>query len=260
VTSEARSTSIYEGKHIQVGAGKYFARLEKSLAMNTRTCRACFSLICLVFSCCAVASAQGYAVQVANDAPPQALSPAVRDTLSPQAMRVTGPGGNICEIWVRKSVPGVAPVQQLGITYTQLQEGTLVGAIQFSADIKDYRRQTVHAGVYTLRYALSPVNGNHQGVAPQRDFLLASPAAVDQDPAGVSAAQTIELSKKSTSTNHASVWLLAAGDGGTSAAPAITHDSDNDFWIAQFSISVAAGAAAAPVRMGLVVVGSGPEV
>lgn len=228
--------------------------------MNTRIRRASLLLICLVLTCCAGVSAQGYAVQVANDAPPQALSAAVRDTLSPQALRVSGPGGNICEIWLRKSVPGVAVAQQLGIIYPQLQEGTLVAAIQFSSDIKDYRRQVVHAGVYTLRYALSPVNGNHQGVAPQRDFLLAIPAAMDQGPANVSAAQTIELSKKSTSTNHASVWLLAPGDGGASTAPAITHDSDNDFWIAQFGISIAAGGVAAPVRMGLVVVGSGPEV
>jgi len=37
------------------------------------------------------------------------------------------------------------------------------------------------------------VNGNHQGVAPQRDFLLAIPAAADQDPATLTEAQTIEL-------------------------------------------------------------------
>ncbi len=228
--------------------------------MNTRIHRASLYLSCLVLFCCAGVSAQGYTVQVANDAPPQALSAAVRDTLSPQSLKVSGPGGNICEIWLRKTVPGVAPAQQLGIVYPQIQEGTLVAAIQFSSDIKDYRRQVVHPGVYTLRYALSPVNGNHQGVAPQRDFLLAIPAALDQEPANATEAQTIELSKKSTSTNHASVWLLAPGEGDAASAPAITHDSDNDLWIAQFGISIAAGGAAAPVRMGLVVVGFGPEV
>lgn len=228
--------------------------------MKAQLCRSSLIAFCLALFCGVGLSAQGYTVAVANDAPPQALSAAVRDTLSPQALKVSGPGGNICEIWLRKSVPGVAGAQQLGVNYPQLQEGTLVAAIQFSADIKDYRRQVVHAGVYTLRYALSPVNGNHQGVAPQRDFLLASPAAVDQDPATITAPQTIDLSKKSTSTNHASVWLLAQGEGAATAAAAITHDSDNDFWIAQFGIPIAAGGAAAPIRMGLVVVGFGPEV
>jgi hypothetical protein len=166
----------------------------------------------------------------------------------------------ICEIWIRKTVPGQATTQNLGVTYTQLAEGTLVAAIRFPADLKDYRRQNVKAGVYTLRYALSPVNGNHQGVAPQRDFLLAIPAAADQDPANVSQAQTIELSKKSTSANHASVWCLMPADGAAGAAAAVTHDNDADLWIAQFSVSIAAGGAAAPVRMGLVVAGFGPEV
>lgn len=214
--------------------------------------------IFFVLMLCAAAqvSAQGYKIESAAVPAPSELSAAVRDTLSPQALRVSGPGGVVCEIWLRKTVPGQAATQNLGVIYTQLQEGTLVAAIRFPAELKDYRRQNVKAGMYTLRYALSPVNGNHQGVAPQRDFLLAIPAAADQDPANVSAAQTIELSKKSTSTNHASVWSLMPGDGVAGAAPAVTHDGDADLWIAQFGVSIAG----TPVRVGLVVVGSGPEV
>jgi len=217
-------------------------------------------LFVLIFCGAARVSAQGYKVESAVVAAPSELSAAVRDSLGPQALRVSGPGGVVCEIWLRKSVPGQVAAPNLGVVYTQLAEGTLVAAIRFPTDIKDYRRQSVKAGVYTLRYALSPVNGNHQGVAPQRDFLLAIPAAADQDPANVSESQTIELSKKSTSSNHASVWCLMPGDGAASAAPSVTHDGDADLWIAQFSIPIAAGGAAAPVRMGLVVVGFGPEV
>jgi hypothetical protein len=222
--------------------------------------RTLFIVFVLAFCGAARVSAQGYKVESAAVTAPAELSAAVRDTLSSQALRVSGPSGVLCEIWVRKTVPGQAATQNLGVIYTQLQEGTLVAAIRFPADLKDYRRQDIKAGVYTLRYELSPVNGNHQGVAPQRDFLLAIPAAADQDPANVTAAQTIELSKKSTTTNHPSVWSLMPGDGVAGAAAAVTHDNDSDLWIAQFSISIAAGAAAAPVRMGLVVSGFGPEV
>src|SRR5882724_3389452 len=189
-------------------------------------------LFVLIFCGAARVSAQGYKVESAVVAAPSELSAAVRDSLGPQALRVSGPGGVVCEIWLRKSVPGQVAAPNLGVVYTQLAEGTLVAAIRFPTDIKDYRRQSVKAGVYTLRYALSPVNGNHQGVAPQRDFLLAIPAAADQDPANVSESQTIELSKKSTSSNHASVWCLMPGDGAASAAPSVTHDGDADLWIA----------------------------
>src|SRR5205807_123366 len=70
------------------------------------------------------------------------------------------------------------------------------------------RKQLIKPGVYTLRYALLPDNGNHMGVAPQRDFLLASPATDDQDAATVTIDQTLALSRKATGSNHPSVWSL----------------------------------------------------
>jgi hypothetical protein len=214
--------------------------------------------LALLFS--ARAQAQGYTVEATNDAPPPSLAPAVRDALVSKGLKVTTPSGPLCEIWLRKTVPGGAPSKDLGVVYTQLQTGTLVGAMVMNADTKDYRRQVVHGGVYTLRYALSPVNGNHQGVAPQRDFLLAIPADADKDPANMTENQTIDASKKSTSTNHASVWSLVPAEGSASAKPEMTQDTGADLWILQFSVSISSGGAATPVRMGLVVVGFGPEV
>ncbi len=228
--------------------------------MKNRIRRAFFLAFAFAMLVSARAKAQGYTVEVTNDAPPESLSAAVRDALASKGLRVMTPAGPLCEIWLRKAVPGAAPSQELGVAYPQLQVGTLVGAVVFNAEIKDYRRQVVHAGVYTLRYALSPVNGNHQGVAPQRDFLLAIPADVDKDPAALNENQTIEASKKSTSTNHASVWSLVPGEGSAPAKPEMKHDSDDDLWIVQFSVPIGAGGAPAPVRMGLVVVGFGPEV
>lgn len=228
--------------------------------MATRMKRAFPLLLALAFFGAAQVSAQNYKVESAAAPAPSELSAAVRDALAPQVLRVTGPAGILCEIWMRKAVPGTAPAPQLGVVFPQIQEGTLAGAIRFPSDVKDYRKQAVKAGVYTLRYALSPVNGNHQGVAPQRDFLLVIPAAADQDPAGVPAAQAIELSRKSTTTNHPSPWSLAPGDGSASAPPSISHDADDDLWILQFTALVSAGGAPVPTRMGLVVVGSAAEV
>lgn len=202
------------------------------------------------------ARAQNYKVEQASAAPPQELSAAVRGLVGDQVLRVSGSNGLISEIWIRKTVPArSAPAQDLAIIYGQLDEGTVVAAVRFPADLKDYRRQPVHAGVYVLRYCLSPVNGNHQGVAPQRDFLIAVPAAVDQDPATVSEAQTIELGRKTTGTTHPSVWSLFPGAGNAGDAPAISHDADNDLWILSFTATIGA----APTRMALVVAGFGPE-
>lgn len=202
------------------------------------------------------AAAQGFSVVQASAPPPQELSAAVRAVLSDQVLRVSGPNGLICEIWLRKVVPAKAGGTALGVTFTQLDEGTLVAAMRIASDTRDYRRQGVKAGVYTMRYCLSPVNGNHQDVALQRDFLLAIPAAADQDPANVSEAQTIELSKKTTGSAHPSPWPLFPGEGDATAAPAVKHDTDDDLWIAQFTVMLGA----TPTRIGLVVSGFGPQV
>jgi hypothetical protein len=201
-------------------------------------------------------SAQNFSVQQASADPPQELSAAVRAVLGNQVLRVTGPNGLICEIWLRKDVPAKAsPAAVLGVTFTQLDEGTLVAAMRLASDTRDYRRQGIKAGVYTMRYCLSPVNGNHQDVSPQRDFLLAIPAANDQDPATLTEAQTIDASKKSIGANHPSPWPLFPGDG-SSGAPTIQHDTDDELWIAQFTVTIGG----APVRMGLVISGFGPQV
>ena len=214
-----------------------------------------FSAIFLSLVLASHVSAQGFTVQQATADPPQELSAAIRAVLSNQVLRVSGPSGLICEIWLRKDAPAKPAAAALGVTFTQLDEGTLVAAMRLASDTRDYRRQGVKAGVYTMRYCLSPVNGNHQDVAPQRDFLLAIPAANDQDPATLTEAQTIDASKKSIGANHPSPWPLFPGDS-SSGAPTIQHDTDDELWIAQFTVTIGG----APVRMGLVISGFGPQV
>jgi hypothetical protein len=219
-------------------------------------------LLVLVLGPAGNAAAQTYKVETVSAAAPQELAPAVREVLSGDALRVVGPNGPLCEIWLRKVVPGQArATQELGITYGQLAEGTLVGAIRFPAEVKDYRRQRVNPGVYTLRYALLPVDGNHLGVAPQRDFLLAAPAAADQAPTNLTRDPTIALGRKTTGTNHPSVWSMAAVEGESASLPVMTHQEDSDLWVLEFRVQVQSGKNAAPsaVSMALVVAGYAPE-
>ena len=213
----------------------------------------------------AAAQTPAYKVEKSSAPPPTELSAAVRDALAPDVLRVTNVppvlGGNLpeplCEIWLRKFVPAAAsPVKDLGITFGQIAEGTLVGAIRFSAPIKDYRNQAIPAGVYTLRYALIPVDGNHLGIAAQRDFLLLGPAAKDSDPATLTRDQTLDLSREASGTGHPSVWSLGPPDAGAGTLPAVAHQQGNDTWALAFNLSVAGG----PVPMALVIVGHAPDI
>jgi len=156
-------------------------------------------LAILVFAgCAATVAAADYKIEKAG-APPEELAPAVRETLAAEGVRVVGPEGPLCEIWLRKAVPGHSKAaMELGIAYPQLAEGTLVGAVRFLREAKDFRRLEVKPGVYTLRLALYPTDGNHMGVAAQRDFLLLAPAAADSNPAGITYNESVALSRKAS--------------------------------------------------------------
>ncbi len=218
----------------------------------------CFLALSL---CAGNASAQGYKAEALSEAPPQDLAAPVREALSASGIRVTGPGGPVCDIWLRKAVPAKANAgQSLGVIYPQLAQGTLVAAIRLPNAAKDYRKQLIKPGTYTLRYALLPDNGNHMGVAPQRDFLLASPAAADQDAATIGIDQLLNLSRKATGSNHPSVWSLSPAEDHPKSLPAAFHQDDGDLWLVEFRLPLQTGTAGpSPVSMALVVVGSAPE-
>lgn len=202
------------------------------------------------------ASAQSYKAEALNEAPPKELALPIQAALSQTGIRVSGPSGPVCDLWLGKSVPGKASAPQtLGVIFPQLAQGTLVGAIRLPNSVKDYRKQLIKAGVYTLRYALVPENGNHMGVAPQRDFVLASPASSDQDAATLTLDQTLALSRKATGSNHPSVWSLAPPEDHPKSLPSVFHLDDGDLWLVEFSVPLAGS----PVPMALVVVGSAPE-
>src|SRR5437588_12319444 len=225
-------------------------------AFRTRQLLYSFLLSLALLSAAGSAFAQSYKAQPLNEAPPNELAAAVRTALSFAGIRVTGPSGPLCDIWLGKAVPGKANAPQtLGVVFPQLAQGTLVGAIRFPNSLKDYRKQLIKAGVYTLRYALLPDNGNHMGVAPQRDFVLASPAAADQDAATLTIDQTIAMSRKATGSNHPSVWSLAPPEDHPKSLPSVFHLDEGDLWLVEFSVPLSGS----QVPIGLVVVGSAPE-
>jgi hypothetical protein len=113
--------------------------------------------------------------------------------------------------------------------------------------------------VYTLRYGLQPVNGDHLGVSPYRDYALLLPAAKDVAPAAVAKKPLEERSAESAGTSHpATLMLLTAPAGGS--APLMVHDAEKDAWGAVMPLSLGVKGSAVPTTLNvqLVVVGVAP--
>jgi hypothetical protein len=224
--------------------------------MKLPSIRSVAVIIASVFVLAGGAQAQGYKVEALNEPPPQDLAAAIRAELSSTGLRISGPAGPICDLWLRKTIPlRAATSTELGVSFPQLAEGTLIGAMHLPNVTKDYRRQQVKPGVYTLRYGINPQNGDHMGVAPQRDFLMASTAAVDQDPATLTLDQTFKLSKSATGSAHASVWSLSSAESNPKSLPSVFHMDDGDLWLVEFQVTTSG----APLNMALVVAGFAPE-
>src|SRR5215470_10685126 len=106
-------------------------KLASSLAgriQNVRQTLLRFGLFTVLACSAAGAAGQNYEVRKGTAPPPSELAAGVRDVLQQEVLTVSGPAGTVCEIWLRKSVPSAAaPSQELGITFGQIAEGTLVG-------------------------------------------------------------------------------------------------------------------------------------
>lgn len=164
-------------------------------------------------------------------------------------------GAPTCNVWWLKSVATVTPTSTSpDILYNNLAVGTLLGALQVVApDFADARGQKIKAGLYTLRYAMIPQDGNHMGVSEYRDFVLLSPAAADtQLDKALSFNDVVDLSRKATGTGHpAALSMMPATASGT--LPAAGSDDQGDWFIqADLHESGAGGAKDSPIALVLV--------
>lgn len=135
-------------------------------------------------------------------------APAMADVMDTAGAKVTDAKGKvICEIWMRRAIPTGPKSAEAAVTLPEVAHGTLMGVVSFPAAYSDRRGQSIKPGVYTLRYSYYPQNGDHQGVAPQRDFLLLTPAEADKDAnAKPTFKELTEMSKKASGTPHPCVF------------------------------------------------------
>jgi hypothetical protein len=188
-------------------------------------------------------SAQDYKLEPVSSPPPD-LPAAYASLIAAQGFRVVGPKGVWCEVWMRKSIPTGAKPSDDSIVFP-IAQGTLIGILQFPGAGSDRRGQPIKPGVYTMRYSDYPVDGAHQGVAPQRDFALLTPIASDPDPNTAPAFDAlVAQSTKASGTPHPAVLSLESPSG--SNFPSVTKEGDSDQ-----VLNVKVG----DVAMGIIVVG-----
>lgn len=174
-----------------------------------------------VISALAFLLALAPAITPLTEKPPAELSGGVVFRLAPAAKVVIGDA--TLEIWLVKALEGG------GADWSGVESGTLVGAMRVAGAFKEIRGKVVKPGVYTLRYGLQPQNGDHLGISQFREFVLLSPAAIDQDPKILGFDGVVAISKEVIGTAHpASLSLDPPADAPGAALSAYKNDLGHD--------------------------------
>lgn len=177
----------------------------------------------------AVAALGQYKSEPAGAPPPEVAGP-IAQALQKDGSKITNNGQAYCEIWFRAQKPSESAAKEEGATLGGIAQGALLGVIRFDAPGQDRRGQAIKPGVYTMRYGLIPINGDHQGAAPQRDFLVLSPAALDKDLNATPAFEALmNMSRKASGTPHPAVLSFWKADSDT---PGLAKQGEGD-WVLQ---------------------------
>lgn len=133
---------------------------------------------------------------------PSEIAKPLAEALAQESFTIKEEGKDVLRFWIRKEIPSAGSPGSL-IGYDTVEDGTFIGIYQVLDDtFSDFRGQTIPVGLYTLRVATHPQDGNHMGIAPTPAFALLSPAADDQKLEAVGRDELMELSKKAAKTGH----------------------------------------------------------
>lgn len=203
-----------------------------------------------------------YKVEELKQAPPSSIGPEIVKALNTQAYRIkNGEGKTFADIWLRKSVPATSrPAGAKGvIQFPFLQQSELLGVVELAVEGHDYRDQAIAKGTYTVRYGLQPINGDHLGVSPFRDYILLLPAAKDKTLEILPRKQLETSSAESAGSSHPAVlFLLAVPSAASTVKPSMIHDEAKNTWrlVVPLSVSVKGEAQPVNVPVSIVVVGA----
>jgi hypothetical protein len=206
----------------------------------------------------AIAGDAAYSVKEGKTPLPEGIKEPIAKVMGERSFQFLDAKSNVlCEVWVRKEVPAKATTEQIknGLTYRELQEGTVLGVVQFPKAITDYRKQNIKAGVYTLRLGFQPENGDHMGTAPFNEFCLLVPAAEDKKVDPLAGKELQELSTKASGTSHPAVLLLFPVPLKDAGADAKVVDKGEGHWVLTMKLELKVGDEKPSLGFGLTLVG-----
>lgn len=148
-------------------------------------------------------------LQVKDAPPPKALDPAVAERLQKKAVQLLDGGQPAFEFWFASELSLTAKPASTAKALDAIRSPALLGAVAVGAGRRDYRDDEIAPGVYTMRLAIQPNDGNHLGTAEFTWFAALVAAKLDTKPDGIADYKAlVKASSKDTSTDHPVILSL----------------------------------------------------
>ena len=195
-----------------------------------------------------------FSLKTEEAGPPKELKEPIAKELKAEVHKIYSGDKAVAEVWLRKELPAAATPEQVknGLTYKELKQTELIGAIRFLEDWTDYRKQAIKSGVYTLRLGVQPQDGDHAGTSPFQDFVVVIDAAKDASPATMEFKEMIDRSGKTTGTGHPGVFMLFPS---TKPGAVQLASQPNNHWVLFTKQDVKVAGGKAHIGLGLTLVG-----
>jgi hypothetical protein len=163
-------------------------------------------------------------------AAPEGVSASIREVLATEGWQILGDDGKtVLNVWLRKEIPGSSKPEgpKGNILFPFLAEGELMAAVEVVSQVGDYRDQPIAPGLYTFRYGVQPINGDHLGASPNRDFGCLIPANKDQKSDRLTRKNLEHDSAEAAGTSHPAIMMFLAPETDVKAGQ-ILRDDAND--------------------------------
>jgi hypothetical protein len=217
-------------------------------------------LLALAGAAAGIASAEdGVKLTVADKAPPAELSAELRAQLAPKVYQISDADGVTFEIWL---VPGVK-VKAIGgtakETLNNAAEISLLGAMTVSKTApNDFRDDPIDPGLYVMRLALQPKDGNHMGTAPFDTFAILLPHDRDASLKDARDHDTmVKLAQEGTVAKHPPILSLQPIEKAEGTFPRIEVNAEKEWEFLYLKLPIEAAGAKVDLTVGLVVQGIG---
>lgn len=207
-----------------------------------------------------LAAAEGeYTLTIADKEPPAELAAEVREALAPKAYQVSGPDGAVYEFWFVPSLTAKAIADKPRETLLNVEEISLFGAATVSdAEPHDFRDDPIDPGLFVLRMALQPKDGNHLGTAPYDTFAILIPNDRDGQLKDMRDHDTmVELAQEGTIAEHPPILSLQPFEKVDGEIPRIELNEEHEWEFLYLTFPIEADGTKSEITVGLVVHGVG---